>query len=184
VVVPILTGDKATDAQALMQWMMEAEQRLGSWDNDGSGYSKLPDFRGALVTLSAAQIGVNWTSPVNYAPFDAKVYDTDGIWSAASNTRLTVPAGVSKVRLRANVSMDNGTSGERLTAVIDKARVGFLGQPASFPTFLTNSARANLSSAVIPVTPGDYFEVRAVVQADTAVDVQQNQTWFAMEIVA
>jgi hypothetical protein len=147
--------------------------------------SKTQSFRGALVTLSANQVGVNWTSATNYVAFDAKVYDTDGIWSAASNTRLTVPAGVSKVRLSANVSLENGTTGEKLTAAIDKARNGFLGQAASFPTFLapTGSARANFRTPALNVVPGDYFEVRAVVQADTAVDPQQNQTWFAMEIV-
>lgn len=46
-------------------------------------------------------------------PWDATVYDTDAFWSAGSPTRLTVPAGVSKVRLKGNLNWTFGGTGSR-----------------------------------------------------------------------
>ena len=44
---------------------------------------------------------------------DAIVYDADAFWSAGNPTRLTVPAGFSKVRLKGNIDWAFGGSGYR-----------------------------------------------------------------------
>jgi hypothetical protein len=46
-------------------------------------------------------------------PWDATVYDTDAFWSAGNPARLTVPAGISKVRLKGNIDWTFGGTGHR-----------------------------------------------------------------------
>jgi hypothetical protein len=46
-------------------------------------------------------------------PRESVVYDTDAFWSAGDPTRLTIPAGVSKVRLEGNIDWTFGGTGHR-----------------------------------------------------------------------
>ena len=66
-------------------------------------------FRGALVKLTADEPIADSTDVA--IPRDAAVYDTDAFWSAGNPTRLTVPAGVAKVRLKGNIDGTFGGSG-------------------------------------------------------------------------
>ena len=58
-------------------------------------------FQGALVRLTADEPVADSTDVA--IPWDATVNDTDAFWSAGNPTRLTVPAGLSKVRLNGNI---------------------------------------------------------------------------------
>jgi hypothetical protein len=84
-------------------------------------------FRGALVQLTADEAVAASTDAA--IPWDAIVYDTDAFWSAGNPTRLTVPAGVSKVRLKGNIDWTFGaqataTSGCTRTALCSSAPPG------------------------------------------------------------
>jgi len=68
-------------------------------------------FRGVLVRLTADEPVANSTDAA--IPWDATIYDTNAYWSAGSPTRLTVPAGVSKVRLKGNLDRTFGGTGYR-----------------------------------------------------------------------
>lgn len=121
-------------------------------------------FRGALVKdPPVVSNGVlHWIT---------EQYDTDGIHSTVANTdRLTVPAGVTKVKLNAQV-MSNGGAQLLLGASFDcPISPNVYGNPVmSFQT------------PVIDVAPGDYFTL--AINGTSATGPGQ-YSWFAMEIVA
>lgn len=68
-------------------------------------------FRGALVRITADEPVADSTDVA--IPWDDTVYDTDSFWSAGTPTRLTVPAGVTKVRLKDDIDWTFGGSGYR-----------------------------------------------------------------------
>lgn len=189
--VPVLPpGTPGGDA--LMLALTQIEQRLKALEVDGSGYPPLRQMRGALVTKAATQVGANFTagSPVYgaYVSWDTVTYDTDKIFNAATPTRLTVPAGITRVRVSACASVDNVTASDWFYLVIDKNKTAagassYTGEPQQAATLSNVNVRLSASSAIIPVTPGDYFELRLYNATDTSVDVS-SQSWFAMELLA
>lgn len=161
-----------------------------SWS--GSAWVKVntgaaPALRGALVTKLADQTGANYTSSPTYIAFDSESYDTDAIHdNVTNNSRLTVPSGVTKIRLKGQASLNNHTANKFTLLAIDKngATTAYVGQAAITVFFDSAFPIVNASSPVITVTAGDYFQLRLLVETDTSVDVIKDQTWFAMEIVA
>ena len=144
-------------------------------------------FRGCLAKLAADQTGVNATA--NYTiPFDgADEYDTDGIHDpVTNNTRLTVPSGVSKVRIYGSVQVSNHTSATNVIIIIRVLKNGsldYIGCPVHVCPGSTGGPLGSFASQALPVSPGDYFEMQFFVSSDTAVDIQSERTSFGMEIV-
>lgn len=145
--------------------------------------------RGCLVTRSADWLAQNLTGSGLPIPFDVEQYDTDGIHSTVTNTtRLTVPTGVTKVRLKGGIRGNAGTAGQQFQATVLKNGIsGWQGQPVNRDVFNSvNNAFCDVASPVLSVVAGDYFELNATcLDTDTSIDIQctQGQTWFCMEIV-
>lgn len=143
--------------------------------------------RGALVTKAADQTGANYTSTTAIA-WDSEAYDTDGIHdNVTNNTRLTVPPGVSKVLLRGGVRLANAASIGLVGLYLFKN--GSVTYPGS-PGFSVASSGGTqptpalgIDSPVLPVIPGDYFELELQVNTDTSIDVTAQRSWFEMLIV-
>lgn len=137
--------------------------------------------RGALVILES-------TEPVSLAagqfdiPWDAIIYDTDNIWSSGAPTRLTVPAGVTRVRLGGNSRWDSSSEFRTMSIGKNGANPGG-GDQDGFGRVTEAGSRAemNIASTVLIVEAGDYFELSVTTSADT--NVIASSTWFAMEIV-
>lgn len=141
-------------------------------------------FHGALVRKAADQTGANYSAGANVA-WDQEVYDTDSIHdNVTNNSRLTVPSGVSYIRLTATVAFANVSVDTYILASIFKGGSGtydgFTAQSVEVGTITT--PRVNLTSPVLAVSPGDYFEIRLTIE-DTSVDITATQSSFAMEIV-
>jgi len=153
-------------------------------------------FRGAQVSKSGDQSIASGTASNTTLTWEALRYDTEvntanPIWSSGSNTLLTVPPGVSSVRITIGINWDdNGTaagSGVMRQVILLKNGAGFVGSPTNqiAPT-IGNNTVVNVVSAVLPVNGGDTFSIRVnqVSTAAAACDIiQANATWFAMEIV-
>jgi len=138
-------------------------------------------FRGAMAIFSANK---NIPAPMFPVIWDAALYDTDGLWSAASPGRLTIPAGVKKVRLSAclapgvatlagteNYSLafrKNGALGPGLAGAAGK--IGYSDSPVQIDT------------PVLPVQAGDYFELRWNLST-SATQIMGTNSYFAIEIV-
>lgn len=136
-------------------------------------------FRGALVKRTGTQsISANTETSIAW---QAAEYDTDSFWSAGAATRLTVPAGVTKVRLAANVS-DNGTNKESY-AYIFKNGAAFLGGPDHGSVGGGFNNRKNLHSAVVNVSTGDYFELRVYYTVAATVPAAYTNLWMSIEAV-
>jgi len=138
------------------------------------------NHRGALVRRASAQSIPNGV--VTAVNWDTEDYDTDGIHdNATNNERLTVPSGVSKVKLFAYQEWAAYTVGHRIMSlskngasyvVVDErtAGIGF--------------GRGALATPAMDVTPGDYFIARVYQSAGGSWNFNDSgDAYFAMEII-
>jgi hypothetical protein len=119
----------------------------------------------------------SWTA----VTFQIENYDDFGMWSSANSTRLTVPYGVSRVRLTANIAFESNNSGYRYVAIErnNGERVASQLQVA------TLNSQINLCSSPINVSENDYFIV--YVEQNTGGNLNvlvSSETSFGMEVIA
>lgn len=140
-------------------------------------------FRGALVHNSVDHTVPN--NSVTALGFDTESYDTDGIHdNVTNNSRLTVTAGVTKVRLSGNLQWDSdSTSGARGLRIYKNGAPFSPGQPDVFHSASAFDWILNLSSAALTVVEGDYFELMGYHVAGNNLNDNFLLTWFAMEIL-
>lgn len=161
----------------LAQWIITEESIVP--DN-------LP-WRGARVYLTSNKTSFASGTVISW---DAAALDSDSIWSAGSPTRLTVPAGVSKVRLRGNLQYESlGVAGTVRTILLMNGSA--LVAPDHYAPITARQDATGLTgnwsmvvSGVIEVTPGDYFTLQGDISMtgnDTI--LASPTTWFEMEIV-
>lgn len=171
----IVDGDgnsRKVTAADLAQWIKTAESIVPTSE----------PWRGAQVKLSADLTLTTATgTTVSWA---SAVADTDSFWSAGAPTRLTVPAGVSRVRVAANVRWAAHATGLR-SALIRKNGAVFDGAPSSYISTGTSlEHQVNLVSPAVAVADGDYFEL--LVQQNSGGNLavtSEGRTWFAIEVV-
>lgn len=143
-----------------------------------------PATRGALVRKSADQAISNTT--VTTLTWNTEDQDTDAIHDGSSNTsRLTVPNGVSQVRISCNVQIGPGSGNYRKVSQIKNGSVfAGAGFVSVFPAGNLQSTLLNAVSAIVDVTAGDYFEVQVQQDSGGSLNVIANEfTWFQMEII-
>lgn len=141
-------------------------------------------FRGALVKPDVDQTGKNFVAATAVA-FDAEVYDTDGFHdNAVNNTRLTVPAGVTHVRLSGGAALASVVVNDHIQLRIHANGTGAIPGLARTHADVQSSAPSlSAASAVIEVVEGDYFEMLLDTATDSSITVTALETWFAIEVV-
>lgn len=116
--------------------------------------------------------------------------NTDSIWSAGAPTRLTVPTGVTKVRLFWALEYEALATAGSVGAALRKNGAALV-QPDAYGGHTTRAGTTGFNnnlvlgfSCLLAVTAGDYFELQTSISM-TGQDVVQatNRTWFEMEIV-
>lgn len=142
----------------------------------------LPAFRGAYINESTNQ-SINdstWTA----ITYDEEVYDTDNFHDNSTNTtRLTVPAGASRVRLAANGGFGANATGRRQMR-ISKNGGSFVGMPIISMDGQASNLYMNLSSGVFTVVEGDYFECECYQTSGAALAWAAGDfNWFSIEVV-
>jgi hypothetical protein len=153
-----------------------------AWAAGGSGVFQraLLPFRGALVrkTIDQSVAASTWTA----IQFDTVGYDTGAFHSSGANTRLTVPAGVTRVALVANLRFEGGST--NWIAAIRRNGVEIAGGGAASAASGFTDGQLNLASAVVPVAAGDWFDVAVfVAAARTIKGVGTVRCWFAIQVV-
>lgn len=134
-------------------------------------------WQGARVVLTADEAIPAVTDTT--IPWDQVDREVGSWWSAANPTRLTVPSGVTRVRVSGNV-LGSAATGD-FAAQILKNGLPFSGMGQT-DTDTPSGDSLNVFSDVIDVTPGDYFELS--VFSDAARNVTAgNATWFSIEAV-
>lgn len=177
---------------------------------DGSG--SIPGaFRGAKVFHSA-----NFQPPDNTVPtwstggppgnaeaavpFNSEVFDTDTIHDNSTfNSRLTTPAGISRVVLKAGITNDEADTGgshmrfrlngglgsiDGITpSYIPHSTMGSWGSNDANPD-IANAAYLHDSGIIQVQNPGtDYYELYLLGQGNGVVFARANKFWFQMEII-
>lgn len=153
---------------------------------DGSWKALHYRSRGALVSKSASQtLTTGVSTAIN---FNAESYDTDSIHdNVTNNTRLTVPTGVTKVRLIGSATFAANATGVR-QLLIRKNNSSFIGRHYGYDNDPQGSIVSSLSAhtSIVEVTGGDYFELHAYQNSGGNLDVTAvggDTLWFSMEII-
>jgi hypothetical protein len=121
-------------------------------------------LRGALVFKTAQQT-INNAGYVEFEGEDpsyncASIHD-----STTNNSRLTVPRGVRRVCLTANLCLANSPNFYRVEIHRNRT-TAYYGLPSVDISVSPDvRTRVNLVSAPLMVTPGDYFEVNVSANA-------------------
>lgn len=148
-------------------------------------------FRGALVYKTTDQPIPNSTNAD--LTYDTVVYDIGGLFDHATS-RFVIPAGVSKVKLKAQIIWANNAAGLRQTVIKKNFVAGDLstgwypGVPAStIPANPNTTTDVSAMTPVLEVVEGDYFLVEgfyytgasgATITARGSVG-----TWFSIEVL-
>lgn len=145
-----------------------------------------PPFSGALVTSTAGQSIPNgsWTA-VN---METETYDTDGFHEGVTNpSRLTIPSGVSRVKLTWNLDFSNNGSGTYRASVLYKngASVSGSQQPSKTVTGAVVGYPTQGTTSVLEVSEGDYFQLMCAQDSggNLALTTGANRVWLAIEVV-
>ncbi len=145
----------------------------------GGGFA----FAGAQLTKSANQdiVADTW-SPIT---FDGEDYDPDGLHdNVTNNTRMTIPAGWTKVQLWGGFQWENSGTGVRW--------IRFRKNGADFHGIASNLQRAtstfeqSTASPPVACVAGDYFELiaRNAGAGTLYVKGPHNNTYFAIKRVS
>ena len=143
-------------------------------------------FRGALVHKAADQTGANYSSTTVIA-WDSETngYDTDAIHdNSTNNSRLTVPSGVTRVRLQyAVIGESVAANADFYTGIRKNGSVSGLWYTGTLSDTSSASPRNVGISPVLTVTSGDYFEVELLAVGDSSISIYSAYSFFAMEII-
>lgn len=143
-------------------------------------------FRGALAYATAAQSIVS--GAYTAIAFAAESYDTDNIHdNVTNNTRLTVPSGITKVRVAGFGIFASNVTGARAWAFYKNGASFSPGWVESYAQAADdNYGRGFLVSPVLSVVGGDYFELMGYQNSGAALDtyyVAPHICWASMELI-
>ncbi|NKE43590.1 hypothetical protein HB662_02295 [Roseomonas frigidaquae] len=137
--------------------------------------------RGVLVSLAspmtignASETIVTWPTPI---------YDDAGFWVSGFPTSLTVPAGVSRIRVVCQATWDNEAVGDRKMRVL----INGVEEGDGLPAMRLPSAGdldvtiLNASGGVVPVTPGDYIQLAVFQDRGANLNLRATNTWMYIE---
>jgi hypothetical protein len=154
-----------------------------SWQDASGGGGGGGSFSGALVNMTTDDTGNHSSGTI--IGFDEEQYDNASIHdTVTNNSRLTVPADVTQVRVLGGVRATGVAAA--LSAAIEiwkngsRDYIGLSGDARADGEF--TEASLSCCSPVLNVSEGDYFELR-YESSDTSTTIDATQTWFAMEII-
>jgi hypothetical protein len=139
------------------------------------------DYNGALVGKSVSQaLTAGVTATLSW---DVEAYDL-GSWhdNVTNNSRMTVPSGVSLVRLSASIRNTAAATGEVLLSML-KNGTSVRGLPRADVDVQSATVEEAISviSAPLSVTAGDYFEVQALLTSSGDSVLADSGVWFSIE---
>ena len=143
------------------------------------GPSGSGSFSGSMIQIDADTNG-NYSSSTP-VPFDSAVFDDGGWFDGLAPTRLTVPTGVSYVRIVGNIRLSNFGSGYLRVDVLKNGDVEFIGGAGNINQASTSGPVCSTSTGWVPVTAGDYFELRVHTVNDSNVTLRALLCNFSIE---
>jgi len=145
-----------------------------------------PAHAGALVHGTSSQSLSDGT--VTAIGFNQEDYDTDTIHdNSTNNTRLSVPSGVTKVRLVGQLSFNSNSTGRRMISIYKNGSGSYAGRiQGSYNADSGGGQLITVNSPVLEVVGGtDYFELMGYQTSGGAllVNLTSSNSWFALEII-
>lgn len=144
-------------------------------------------WRGCRVYRTTDQTAVASGATISW---EAEAIDTDAIWTLGVPTRLTVPVGVTKIRLRWGVAYEAMATAGSLSSTLTKNGAA-MAVPDHYARsyyrsgatgFTNNAVQGN--SSTLTVVGGDYFQLLTSFSMAGQDQVLANiGTFFEMEIV-
>ena len=140
-----------------------------------------PDAKYARLKLTSDQTGITSTTPITN--FNTRVIDTspnNALTSTLADGKFVIPAGVSKVRLKASA---------KTSSVSDQVTMSFYMNGAT----LEGTSNQDISSSgrdfpaafsgIISCAQGDYFQVAMFSSNSRTCEADDDFTWFELEVV-
>lgn len=140
-------------------------------------------FSGALVKKSVDQTAADYSAGV-VLTWDAETYDVGGWHDTGSNTsRLTVPSGVTHVRLMGQVTISSIAANTVVYLLVSSSN-GATTLPIIGPRVLNGGDyQVQLQSGPLAVTAGDYFEMTLFTVGDASVTINSTLSFFSIEAI-
>lgn len=142
-------------------------------------------FRGALVKKAADQTGANYSGAGANVAWTSEAYD-HGEWhdNVTNNSRLTVPSGVTKVRVWSHIRINN-MAADTFTGfgILKNGSSTYDGKAQTLVETGSTSVDITIMTPVLEVTAGDYFEALLFTESDTSIDVIAGTSSFGIEAV-
>jgi len=143
-------------------------------------------YRGAVITHSVGQSHTT-SGAWQILVFDSEDIDTEALHdTATNNSRITVPTGVTKVRLKGQIDFASNATGNRGAFIYkNSASLGSaLNQKAAISGLAT---QIQVRSKTLIVSAGEYFELAGYQSSGGALSMRGDDviggTWLEMEIV-
>jgi hypothetical protein len=138
-------------------------------------------FRGARVKKAADQIGADYTAGAVVA-WTGEDLDTDGFHdNATNNSRLTIPAGVTTVRVTGGLRVNNITAATGPAIFLMKNGTILCDQVGHNSSTVWGGV---IDSGPIACVATDYFELFFQNGTDTSVDIIASRSFFAIQVLA
>ncbi len=145
---------------------------------------------GALVKRDAVFALTASANSNDQVPWESAVYDT-GFKGAVfaefvtNPSRITIPAGITKVRLTGSAIMTANFGSSGLRRGIDLYKNGSKLDPGGFSqqSGPQDGLHTTAVSAVIEVVATDYFELNYFNEDSSANNLSANSTWLSIEVI-
>ena len=138
------------------------------------------EYSGALVKLKENQPFDSNTYAM--AIWGGAIYNTDGYWDPENPTRLTVPKGVTKVKVLASILWESNNDGFRQLRLKKNGNYTYGLPYVRYKAVSTSGATG--TSSVIEVEEGDYFELDVVQTSGKSINLREDPyTWMSIEAV-
>ena len=184
-----MTGRRIPETYRNQDWprkvarqVNEIQSRIDSGEFDGGGGGGGDEPRVVTTLTRASDVtGVNATAGPNIS-WDQVDTDPLGFYDPAEPTRLTIPAGVEKVRLSARINI-TGIGTADITAQIRKnGTINYVGSGIDGSQSGYSNIFPSVVTGIVDVVEGDYFEHK-VFLADSNVDFEQAGSYFLIEVI-
>lgn len=144
-------------------------------------------YMGARVGIAIPTVIANGARMVSWSKTE---HDVGGFYNAALPMRLTVPEGVTRVRIDAGILFGSTSSSSTAWLGIQKNHFDVSNTTNDHYVAIAKvasedfaDASATVSTGVLTVNEGDFFTLRVAVGGDDSVNIQSAATYFSIEAV-
>ena len=136
------------------------------------------NFVGARAGISPARTGQDYGT-LTTITWDTEEFDVGGFFDPASNSRMTVPGGITYAVVHAGVTLGGFANTGDLFIDILKNGVSLGIGSTTKNIGISTVARTSVTTGVVEVAEGDYFELAIRVVQDGSVSLQPIGTFFS-----